>query len=438
MTNRIEPISVACHLGDEAKQEALRSACSKNAKRFLVLLAVAYVFNQLDRNNIAYAGLTMNQDLGLTATQFGWAAGIAMFSYCLLEVPSNLFMERVGARLWLSRIMITWGLIAAATAFVIGPNSLYTFRLLLGAAEAGFFPGVLLFLAIWFPAQYRTRVLAWFLLAIPVSSMVGAPVAGVLLQMDGFLNVDGWKWLFIIEGVPAIFLGILTYRILIDHPRDAHWLTPSEREALLDTLASEPRHRPQINFLAALRDSRVYVLTTIQFGFTLGSYGIGMWLPLILKRHDLSNMQVALLSAPPYFAACVGMLLWARYVDRSQNRIIPLTVCCLLAVIGLVASVAFSSLTMVLLSLSLALVGVTSARTIFWTIPPRFLVGTAAAGGLAFINSVGMLGGFAGPFMVGWLHDLTGSFAAGLLAMGGVLLLTAGFSASLRKFLKEG
>jgi MFS transporter, ACS family, tartrate transporter len=420
-----------------SSQQLLARACRKNTRRFLVLLAIAYVINQLDRNSIAYAGLTMNRELGLTATQFGWAAGIAILSYCLLEVPSNLFMQRIGARLWLSRIMISWGMIAAATGLVVGPHSLYGLRVLLGAAEAGFFPGVLLYLSVWFPAQYRTRVLAWFLLAIPVSSVIGGPLAGALLQLDGFFYISGWRWLFFAEGAPAVVLGVLTFCLLTDHPRDAAWLTASERSVLLDTLENEPRDRPQFHFSAALKDGRVYALTVIQFGFTLGSYGIGMWMPLILKRHDLTNLQVGLLSAPPYLAASIGMLLWARHVDRSLSRIVPLTLCCLLAVVGLVASVVFSNLVMVLASLTLALVGVTSARTIFWTIPPRFLVGVAAAGGLAFINSIGMLGGFAGPFMVGWLRDLTGSFTVGLLAMGGVLLLTAACAASLRWILRD-
>ncbi|MBL8266416.1 MFS transporter [Steroidobacter sp.] len=419
------------------QDELLQSACRKNAWRMVVLLAVAYVVNHLDRNSIAYAGITMNVDLGLTASQFGWAAGLTIISYSLLEVPSNLIMARVGARLWLSRIMITWGIAASATALAIGPNSLYWLRLLLGAAEAGFFPGVLMYLSTWFPAQYRTRVLAWFLLGIPAASLIGGPLAGVLLEMNGFLGLSGWQWMFVIEGAPAVVLGVIAYRVLVDHPRDATWLTDGERGALLDALANERRDRPKHDFLSALKDIRVVFLTAIQFGFTLGAYGIGIWLPLILKGHGLSNLEVGLLSAPPYFAAGVGMLLWARYVDRGKNRVFHLTVSCLLAVAGLVGSVVFSDLMPSLLALTFALVGVSSARTIFWTLPPRFLVGSAAAGGIAFINSIGMLGGFAGPYMMGWMKDATGSFNAGLLTMGGVLLLTAICAASLRFVLRE-
>jgi D-galactonate transporter len=416
----------------------LQSACRKNVLRLVALLAVAYVVNQIDRTSIAYAGITMNEALGLTATQFGWAAGLTILSYSLLEVPSNLIMQRVGARLWLARIMITWGLAASLTALAVGPNSLYALRLLLGAAEAGFFPGVLLYLSAWFPAQYRARVLAWFLLAIPVSSIIGGPLAGVLLGMDGLLNLAGWQWMFVIEGLPAIVLGALTFKLLVDNPRDAVWLAPAEREVLLETLSAERRDRPRHDLVAAMKDSRVLVLTLIQFGFTLGTYGIVMWLPLILKAQHLNAMQIGWISVPPYVASAAGMMLWAQYVDRHRNRVLHLTLSCALAIVGLVASVVFTGLVPRLLALTVALLGVTSARTIFWTIPPRFLVGNAAAGGIAFINSVGILGGFFGPFLMGWLRELTGSFSAGLMLMAGVLLITTLASGSLGVLLKDG
>jgi MFS transporter, ACS family, tartrate transporter len=437
----MSPSEDAPVLGSAAKaadQDLLTSACRKNAMRLVSVLAIAYVVNYLDRTNIAYAGLTMNKALGLTARQFGLAAGITTFSYALLEVPSNLFMQKVGARLWLSRIMISWGIAVTAGALVVGPTSLYVSRLVLGAAEAGFFPGVIWYLSTWFPARYRTRVLAWFLLAIPVSSLVGGPTAGLLLKMDGYLHLAGWQWIYLAQGAPAVLLGIATYYVLVDHPRDAKWLTSAERNALLDALASEPRHRAQHDFVKALRDPRVLILTAIQFGFTLGSYGIVIWLPLILKEHELTNLQVGLMSMPPYLAASLGMLLWARYADRNAGDILNLTLACLLAVIGLVASVWFPALSMRLVALTVALIGVSSARAVFWTIPSRFITGTAAAGGLAFINSVGTLGGFFGPFTMGWLKDLTGSFNSGLLFMAVILMIAAGLSASLRFFFKDG
>lgn len=410
----------------------LNNACRKNAKRFVGILCAAYVVNQLDRNNIAYAGLTMNADLGLTASQFGWAAGLTIFAYSLFEVPSNLFMQRIGARLWLARIMITWGIVGSATAFVVGPYSLYAMRLLLGVAEAGFFPGVVLYLSIWFPVHFRTRVLAWFLLAIPASSLIGGPMAGALLAIDGYLNLAGWQWLFLVEGAPAVLLGILTFKMLVDLPKDASWLTCPEKNALVTALSNERRLRPHHNFVAALKDVRVFVLTAIQFGFTLGSYGISIWLPLILQGHGLSNMQVAFISAPPFLAAGIGMLVWARLVDRRGGHIFHLSLSCVVAVLGLGCSVVFSGLIASLTALTVALVGITSARTIFWTVPPRFLVGNAAAGGIALINSIGMLGGFFGPYLMGSLKDLTGSFSAGLLMMAGIVAVSAVLAASLR------
>ena len=414
------------------QDELLASAYRKNAWRLVVILVIAYVVNYLDRNSIAFAGLTMNKALGLTARQFGLAAGLSVASYSLLEVPSNLFMQKVGARLWLSRIMITWGLAAAAGALVIGPYSLSLSRLVLGAAEAGFFPGVLLYLSTWFPSRYRTRVFAWFLLGIPLSSVVGGPAAGLLLGMNGYLHLAGWQWIYIAEGAPAVVLGVLTYFLLVDHPRDAKWLTPDERHALMEALANERGSRVQHDLGAALKDARVLILTVIQFGFTLGTYGIGIWLPLILKQHHLTNIRIGLLSVPPYLAASIAMLWWARSADRNESLIFNLTLSCSLAAAGLIGSAVSPGLTLRLVTLTIALIGATSARAIFWAIPPRFLVGTAAAGGLAFINSVGTLGGFFGPFLMGWLKDLTGSFNCGLFLLAMILMISAGCAALLR------
>ena len=410
------------------QDELLASAYRKNAWRLVVILVIAYVVNYLDRNSIAFAGLTMNKALGLTARQFGLAAGLTVASYSLLEVPSNLFMQKVGARLWLSRIMISWGLAAAAGALVIGPYSLSLSRLVLGAAEAGFFPGVLLYLSTWFPSRYRTRVFAWFLLGIPLSSVVGGPAAGLLLGMNGYLHLAGWQWIYIAEGAPAVVVGILTYFLLVDHPRDAKWLTPEERHALLEALGNERRSRVQHDLVAALKDARVMILTVIQFGFTLGTYGIGIWLPLILKQHHLTNLRIGLLSVPPYLAAGIAMLWWARSADRNDAQVLNLTLSCALAAAGLIGSALSFGLALRLGCLTIALIGATSARAIFWAIPPRFLVGTAAAGGLAFINSIGTLGGFFGPFLMGWLKDLTGSFDSGLFLMAVIVMISAGFA----------
>jgi len=413
----------------------LQSAVQKAALRFVPLLTIAYLFNYLDRTSLGFAALTMNQQLGLTAGQFGFAAGVFFLGYSVFEIPSNLLLYRFGARRWLARIMISWGLVSAATAFVVGPNSFYALRLLLGIAEAGFFPGVTFFLAAWFPAQYRTRMLAWFLVGIPLSSLVGAPVCGMLLQMDGIWGLAGWQWLFLLVSLPCVPLGLLTLKLLADRPQAASWLAPEERDALDSELASEVRERPHSSLLAALKDPRVLICTAIQFGFTLGSYGIGIWLPLMLKEYHLSNLAIGWIAAIPYLFASIGMILWARHVDAKGRRIVNLAFACLLGAIGLLAPIVSGSVAVAVIGFSIALVGVTAARAIFWTIPTRFLTGIAAAGGLAFINSIATVGGFVGPSMMGWLKEFSGSYVIGLLAVAAIMVAATAASMSLKFFI---
>lgn len=413
-------------------QQAVRaSALKKNAWRLLPLLTLAFVFNYIDRTSVGFAALTMNHDLGLTATQFGWGAGILFAGYCLFEIPSNLALYRVGARRWLTRIMITWGLAAAATAFVEGPVSFYVLRFLLGVAEAGFFPGVTFLLAGWFPAQYRVRVLAMFMLGVPISSVVAGPMSVWLLELEGVMGLHGWQWMFLVQGLPAVFIGLVLLAKLRDHPKDAYWLTEEERDELIKMLNEEPRDKPKKALFGALKDSRVLLLAAIQFGFVLGSYGIGIWLPLILKQHGLSTMNVGYLSTIPYIVAAVGMVLWARVVDRSGKKVLNLMLACLVGAIGMAISTVSGGLAVELMGISIAVLAVSSARAIFWTIPTRFLTGVAAAGGLAFINSIGTMGGFVGPYMVGAIKDATGSFQMGIWAMAALLVGSALLTASL-------
>jgi ACS family tartrate transporter-like MFS transporter len=415
-----------------ASDAVLQSAVRKAALRFVPLLTIAYLFNYLDRTSLGFAALTMNQQLGLSAGQFGLAAGIFFVGYCLFEIPSNLLLYRIGARRWLARIMISWGIVSAATAFVVGPNSFYALRLLLGIAEAGFFPGVTFFLAAWFPAQFRTRMLAWFLIGIPLSSLIGGPVCAMLLQMEGIWGLAGWQWLFLLVSLPCIPLGLVTLRLLADRPQTAAWLTPEERDVLDGVLASEVRERPHASLVAALTDTRVLICAAIQFGFTLGSYGIGIWLPLMLREYHLSTLAIGWVAAIPYLFASAGMILWARHVDQKGRRIVNLAIACLLGAVGLVAPILSGSVTVALIGFSAALVGVTAARAIFWTIPTRFLTGVAAAGGLAFINSIGTFGGFVGPSMMGWLREFSGSYVFGLSAVGVIMLAASIASMSLK------
>jgi len=407
---------------------------NKVAWRLLPVLTIAYVFNYLDRNNIGFAALTMNREIGLTATQFGRGAGILFVGYCFLEVPSNMILYRVGARRWLARIMISWGLISAATIFVKGPWSFYLLRFLLGAGEAGFFPGVAFYLGHWFPAEYRTRVIAWFMVAIPISSVIGGALSGSLLQMNGILGLSGWKWLFVLEGLPVAALGLVVLAVLTERPEDATWLTDEEKRTIRERVSGEVRHHEVKRLLPALKDPRVLILGAVQFGFLVGSYGVGIWLPQIIKLGHLSDLQIGFITSGVYAVASLSMILWANHVDRGGNKVVNLALSCALGGVGLLGAVLTSSFWMSLAWLTLSLAGINAARGIFFTIPMRFLTGIALAGGIAFINSIGTAGGFVGPSVVGWLVDETGSFTAGLAFMAVFLLGSAVLAWSLKLF----
>jgi MFS transporter, ACS family, tartrate transporter len=417
----------------DAKQSRI---LRKNAIRLLPILTLAYTVNYLDRTNISFAALTMNRDIGLTATQYGRGAGIFFLAYCLFEVPSNIALYRFGARLWIARIMISWGLVSIATVLVGGAWSFYVMRFLLGLAEAGFFPGVAFYLAAWFPAQYRARILAGFLVAIPFSTVVGAPLSGLLLALDGSFGLPGWKWLLIVEGLPAVVLGVVVAYLLADRPETASWLDPEEKAVLTVMLAAEPRERVREGMLDALKDPRVIICALVQFGFTIGSYGILFWLPQIIKASGVSNLAVSLLTSLPYAFATVAMICWALLVDASGKKIVNLTITCGLGAVGLVVSVLTDSLAIGLIGLTVALVGITSARAVFWTIPTRFMTGAGAASGLAFINSVGVMGGYFGPETMGVLKDATGGYLAGLLVLAGCLTASTLLAASLKLLIK--
>ena len=383
---------------------------AKVAWRLLPVLTIAYVFNYLDRNNIGFAALTMNRELGLTATQFGRGAGILFVGYCFLEVPSNLILYRVGARVWLARIMISWGVISAATIFVKGPWSFYFVRFLLGAGEAGFFPGVAFYLGHWFPAEYRTRVIAWFMVAIPISSVLGGALSGSLLQLNGVFGLAGWKWLFLLEGLPVALLGLTVLAVLTERPEQATWLTDAEKRFVIARVSGEVRHHEVRRLLPAIKDPRVLILGAVQFGFLVGSYGVGIWLPQIMRLGHLTDLQIGFLTS---------------HVDRGGNKVVNLALSCALGGVGLLGAILSHNFWVSVAWLTLSLAGINAARGIFFTIPMRFLTGVALAGGIAFINSIGTAGGFVGPSMVGWLTDYTGSFTAGLAAMAGFLVASA-------------
>lgn len=384
--------------------------------RLIPLMLVCYLVNYLDRINVGFAALHMNEDVGITATVFGWGAGLFFISYFLCEVPSNMALHRVGARRWIARIMITWGIVSTCFAFVQGPVSFMALRFLLGIAEAGFFPGMVLYISYWFPQEYRGRLTAMFMTAIPLSALIGAPLSGFLLETASFWSIASWKWMFIIEGVPAIILGVVVLVYLTDRPSEANWLTPEEKDWLVSKLSVEKTGGHLSSFRDAFKSLNVMLMGVIHLGFAVGSYGIAIWLPQILKGHGLSSFHIGLMSMIPYGVAIVGMIAWGALSDKSPNRSLHVAASCLLGAIGLLIAAAVPTLSGAMVGISISTLGVIAARPIFWTLPGSFLTGSAAAAGIAFINAFGNLGGFIGPYVIGLIKDQTGSFTLGIVA----------------------
>ncbi len=392
---------------------------------FVVLL---YFIAFVDRVNIGVAALTMNKDLGFSPAEFGFGAGIFFLGYFLFEVPSNLVLDKVGARIWIARVMITWGFISGAMAFVQGATSFYTLRFLLGVAEAGFFPGIILYLSYWFPARQRAAATAMFMAAAPLSTVLGSPVSGALLEMHGILGLSGWQWMFIVEAAPAIVLGVVVLFYMTDRPEKAKWLSDEERHWLVTAMNAEAAKKAGTASHSAWRglaDPRVIALSLVYFGASAGLYTLSIWAPLIIKEFGLSSLQVGFLNALPGVAAVIAMVLWARHSDRSGERTWHVVSACLLASLGLVLAGIADTVLAVLLTLALINIGTSSAKPPLWSMPTMFLSGSAAAAGIATINSIGNLGGFVGPAMIGWIKDLTGSFQGGLFFVAALLLLSA-------------
>jgi len=385
--------------------------------RLLPLIVIIYFVDYIDRTNVGFAALTMNKALGLTSYVFGWGAGIFFLGYFLFEVPSNVILEKTGARIWIARIMITWGIISGAMAFATGPASFLTLRFLLGVAEAGFFPGMILYFTFWFPKAYRARVISALFIAVPGSNALAAIISGAILDMDGVLGLAGWQWMFIIEAVPAVLLAFAVLALMTDRPALATWLAPDEKEWLETQLADERRRIESAEHLSlgrALMDTRVLALSAIYFTIVTATYGITFFLPQIVKGIGLSNMQTGLVTAIPYTIGTIGMLLWGASSDRHDERRWHFCLAAVLAAAGLVGAGMFGSSFTALAFMSVATIGLYGSKPAFWPMPSVFLTGTAAAGGIAMVNSIGNLGGYVGPFIVGWIKDSTGSFEAGL------------------------
>ena len=389
----------------------------KIAWRILPLILVAYCIAYLDRANIAVAALTMNKDLGFSAFTYGLGAGIFFLGYFIFEVPSNLILERVGARRWIARIMFTWGILSAACAFVTGPTSFIVVRFLLGVAEAGFFPGVMLYFTYWFPARFRGRITAMLFLAGPTANALSNVAGGALLEMNGVLGLRGWQWVFICEAAPAVILSFVVLRKMIDRPSDANWLEPDERQWLekeLDGERAEVEAQGRLTLGKALMDSRVVALSTIYFLSVTAGYGTTFFLPQIVKGLGLSNFMTGLASAIPYLIGMIALLLWGWSSDRRGERRWHLIAASVTAAIGFSLAGAAGNSFWSLPAICLAVIGIYGTRPTFWPLPSIFLSGTAAAGGIALINSIGNLGGYVGPFIVGWIKDSTNSFEMAL------------------------
>jgi ACS family tartrate transporter-like MFS transporter len=414
--------------GDVRGQEARRSAIAKASRRIIPFLVLCYAVAFLDRVNVGYAALKMNTDLGLSPAIYGAGAGIFFVGYILFEVPSNLALQRFGARIWIARIMISWGLIAIAMALVTGATSFYVMRFLLGVAEAGFFPGIILYLTYWFPAGERARIVSLFMAAVPIAILVGGPVSGALLEMHGVLGLKGWQWLFIIEGLPAVVLGMVTLKFLDDGPDQAKWLSADERKALSRTLSAEAEAARTVGYAElgqALTRPRVLVLGLLYFCIVIGLYGISFWMPQVLQTYGLSPLEIGFATAIPFFFAAIAMVLWGAHSDRTGERIWHVALPLFVGGAAFAWSATALPLALILVALTLATAGTYAAIGTFWSLPTSILAGTGAAAGLALINSIGNTGGLVGPLIIGAIKQDAGTFTGALLFLAGMLVLGA-------------
>ncbi len=404
--------------------------------RLIPFLFLLYIIAYLDRVNVGFAKLQMQQALGFSDTVYGIGAGIFFLGYFIFEIPSNLILERVGARKWIARIMVTWGILAVGMMYTTNTLMFYTMRFLLGIGEAGFFPGIILYLTYWYTSAERARMVALFMTAVAFANIIGAPLSGALISIQGG-GLAGWQWLFLLEGIPAILLGFVVLFYLPDNPRTAKWLQPAERDLLLQRLEAEHETKADhshASLQAALKNPQIWQLALIYFCLNIGSYGINMWLPQIIKDFGtLSSFQIGLLSAIPYIAGAIGIIVNGAHSDKTQERRLHVTGGAIMAGTGLLLSAVIPNPVGRLLSLALAQMGIMAMLSPFWALPTAFLVGTAAAGGIAFINSVGNLGGFVGPYMMGALKDKTGTFTIPLMALSTALFIGSVLTFTLSK-----
>ena len=417
-------------VGDAAFEDATYRKVSWRLVPFLLL---CYVVAYLDRVNVGFAKLQMLNDLKFSETIYGLGAGIFFIGYFLFEVPSNVILHKVGARIWIARIMITWGLISAAMRFVTTPTMFYVLRFLLGIAEAGFFPGIILYLTYWYPANRRGRTTTFFMTAIALSGVIGGPLSGWAMQaFDGHNGWAGWQWMFLLEGIPSILVGLVVLAYLDDRIAHARWLSADEKALLQRNIASEDAHKEDPPIRTVMSSPRVWLMSAIYFCFVMGLYGVSFWLPTIIKQTGVKGaLDIGLLTAIPYGCAVVGMVLVAFSADRSGERRWHIAIPAVLGALGLVLSVQWhDSTALAMVALTLATIGILTTLPLFWSLPTAFLAGTGAAAGIALINSLGNLAGFLSPYAVGWLKDLTHSTDSGMYLLAACLVAGAALTLS--------
>jgi MFS transporter, ACS family, tartrate transporter len=420
--------------GTRSAQELQSATIQKITWHVMPVLLLAYFFAYIDRVNVGFAALTANKELGLSDVEFGFGAGLFFLGYSGAQVPSNLMMLRYGARRWFARILISMGILAAAMMFVVGPRSFYAVRLALGIAEAGLLPGVIYYLRCWFPQSYRANIMAVFLLAIPLSSLLGSPISGALLGLDDVFGLRGWQWMYLVEGVPLIILGLVVLSAIAETPAEAHWLTSAQRQWLEKTLADEATVRavPQQEPLwwKLIIDARVLCYGSAFFGITAGSYGLSFWLPQIVKSFGLTNFMTSLVVAIPFLFGSIATIVWARHSDRRRERLYHTALPAFLAAAGLGVCIAISSPVLTMVALTVAALGIFAIRGPYFALVAEDFAGTTAAPAIAWIDTFASLGGFIGPTIVGWLRQTTGGYTWPLFALaflsllGGVIILS--------------
>ncbi len=400
----------------------------KVAFRIMPLLVICYVIAYLDRVNVGFAKLQMSTDLGFSETVFGLGAGIFFLGYFFFEVPSNIILHRVGARMWIARIMITWGILSALFMFVETPWQFYVLRFLLGVAEAGFYPGVILYLTYWFPSNRRAKMFAIFQAGSPAAGIFGNPLSGWIMQyFDGHNGWSGWQWMFFIEAIPAVILGLVVIAMLDNRVQDAKWLSQSEKDVLARNISADSGGKSGDHSIRAVfSDWRVWVMCLIYFSFVMGQYGLTLWMPTLVQASGVTgSFNIGLLSAIPFVCAIIAMVVFSRSADKHRERRWHLVMPAMLGAVGFVVAATASSTTIAIIFLSMAAAGVLACAPLFWSLPTAFLTGAAAASGIAMINSVANLAGFASPYMIGVLRDMTHSSAVGMYVLAGFLVFGA-------------